>query len=112
MAESETKSEPACVVLCTCPDEAVAIRVATTVVEQGLAACVNRVAGVESIYRWEGKVEREREELLVIKTQTARYPALEACIRAVHPYDVPEVIALPIERGSRDYLSWIAESVA
>ncbi len=101
----------ACVVLCTCPDEEVALRIASTLVEQGLAACVNRVAGVESIYRWEGKIERDREELLVIKTTAARYDALEACIRETHPYDVPEVIALPIERGSRDYLAWIGDSV-
>ena len=105
-------STEACVVLCTCPDEEVALRVATAVIERKLAACVNRVPGIESIYHWEGKVERDREELLVIKTTRAVYADLEACIREVHPYDVPEVIALPIEAGSSDYLEWIAGSLA
>ncbi|MDP6980830.1 MAG: divalent-cation tolerance protein CutA [Myxococcota bacterium] len=112
MNEANSGDSASCVVLCTCPDETVATRIATTVVEHRLAACVNRVPGVESIYHWEGRVERDREDLLVIKTTAARYAELEACIREVHPNDVPEVIALPIERGSRDYLAWISESVS
>ncbi len=110
--EARSDDGATCVVLCTCPDQTAAMRVATTIVERRLAACVNRVPGIESIYRWEGRVEHDREELLVVKTTEARYAELEACIREVHPYDVPEVIALPIERGSSDYLAWIGESVS
>jgi periplasmic divalent cation tolerance protein len=101
----------ALVVLCTCPDEAVADRIVSALLERRLAACINRVRGVESIYRWEGKIERDTEQLLIIKTGHAAYSALEACIQEVHPYDVPEVIALSVERGSHRYLDWIAESV-
>lgn len=112
MASEEGDGAGPLVVLCTCPDEQVALQVANAVVEQRLAACVNRVPGIESIYHWEGRVERDREELLVIKTTRERYGALEACILEVHPYDTPEVIAMPIERGARSYLEWIAGSVS
>ena len=106
MSDSE-----ALVVLCTCPDAEVSQRVAEALLDRRLAACVNRLAGVESIYRWEGEIQRDAEQLLIIKTTAAAYPALEACIVEVHPYDVPEVIALPVERGSRAYLDWIGASV-
>jgi periplasmic divalent cation tolerance protein len=97
-------------VLCTAPDAATAERIATAVVEERLAACVNVMPGVASTYRWEGKVERAGEVLLLMKSSADRYPALEARVRELHPYAVPEVIALAIAEGSAPYLEWITES--
>ncbi|MFQ5636320.1 MAG: divalent-cation tolerance protein CutA [Gammaproteobacteria bacterium] len=98
------------VVLCTCPAAATADAVATALLEQRLAACVNRVPGVRSMYHWLGRVEHDDEVLLVIKTAARHFERLEAAIRAVHPAEVPEIIGLPIVAGSRDYLDWIGES--
>ena len=96
------------IILCTCPDRITAERIAETVVSERLAACVNIVPGLTSIYRWEGQVQRDAELLLLIKTRQAIYPLLESRIRALHPYQVPEIIALPIQAGSAAYLNWIA----
>lgn len=98
------------VVLITVPDEAAARKVALPLVEEGLAACVNVVPGVRSIYRWEGKTCDEPELLLVVKTRRACFEALERRVRELHPYSVPEVIALPIMEGSAPYLDWVAAS--
>lgn len=97
--------------LVTAPEGVPAETLARALVAEGLAACVNRVPGVQSTYRWEGQVRDDRETLLVIKTTAPAYPALERRIRELHPYDVPEVIALPIARGSEPYLSWLDASV-
>ncbi|MCX7802037.1 MAG: divalent-cation tolerance protein CutA [Meiothermus ruber] len=97
-------------VFCTVPDLETARRIAHTVVHEELAACVNLLPGLTSVYRWQGQVEESSELLLIIKTRQERYPALEARIQALHPYQVPEVIALSIERGSVSYLDWISES--
>jgi periplasmic divalent cation tolerance protein len=94
-------------VVTNCPDEAVADRIALALVEQKLAACVNRLTPVDSIYRWQGKVERATEVPLLIKTTRERYGELEQAIRQLHPYEVPEIIALPIEFGHAPYLRWI-----
>lgn len=102
----------ALVVLSTFPDADTAVRVARTLVEQQLAACVNVVPTVRSIYRWEGKVCDEGETLAVIKTTAERYAALAAKIAELHPYQVPEVIALPLAGGHPPYLAWLAEQVA
>lgn len=99
------------VVLVTCPPEAEE-KLARALVEERLAACVNAVPNVTSTYRWEGRVERAGETLLVIKTEAARLDALTERVRALHPYEVPEVIALPIEAGSLDYLRWLSGAVA
>jgi periplasmic divalent cation tolerance protein len=99
------------VVLVTAPEGAAAETLAHALVAEGLAACVNRLPGVESTYRWEGRVQTDRETLLVIKTTALAYPALERRIRDLHPYDTPEVIALPIARGSEPYLAWLSASV-
>ena len=88
-----------------------AARIARELVEHRLAACVNVVAGVQSTYRWEGKVETEAEHLLVIKTRRDRLPALKAAFVALHPYEVPELIILPIDDGLPSYLSWLSASV-
>ena len=101
-----------CVVLVTCANGREAKRIARAVVEQRLAACVNIGPGaVESIYRWKGKVESAREKLLVITTSKTCLAKLEAAVKQMHSYDVPEFIALPIEAGSRAYLAWLGDCV-
>lgn len=97
-------------VLCTCPGNTVAAEISTALIEQNLAACVNRVPGVKSWFRWQGHLEQEEEVLLLIKTTTARFAELEAMVRRLHPYDVPEVIGIPIAAGSEAYLEWIREA--
>ena len=98
----------AILVLCTCPDEAAADRIAGALVEERLAACVNRLAGVVSTYRWEGEVRRGNESLLLIKTTVERFAALRERIVALHPYELPEVIAVDVAWGLPPYLDWIA----
>jgi periplasmic divalent cation tolerance protein len=97
------------VILCTVPDEATAEKLATGLVEERLAACVNAVPGVRSFYRWQGKIEAETEIQLLIKTRSERFDELAAWISAHHPYDVPEIIAIPADRVSNAYLAWAAE---
>lgn len=87
-------------------------RIADALVGERLAACVNVVGGVESVYRWEGKVTRDREVLLIIKTTSERYTDLERRVKELHSYATPEIIAYRIERGSADYLSWLRQSTA
>jgi periplasmic divalent cation tolerance protein len=107
MDDPELSKEPL-VVLCTFPDVEQARGIAVVLVERRLAACVNLLPGVESIYRWEGKVERAGEVLAVIKT--TRYPELEAALKELHPYEVPEILALPVAAGLAGYLKWLGES--
>jgi periplasmic divalent cation tolerance protein len=97
----------AIVALCTCPDAHSAERIAMALIEERLAACVNRVAGVVSIYRWQDKVCRDDEHLLIIKTARERFDALRDRIVALHPYELPEVIALDIAAAHTPYLTWI-----
>jgi periplasmic divalent cation tolerance protein len=94
-------------VLSTCPDQAVADRLARLLLENNLTACVNVVPGLMSIYRWQGQIERSQEFLLLIKTVEDQYQAVETCIRKHHPYELPEIIAIPIEQGLPEYLRWI-----
>lgn len=98
----------ALVVLVTAPAADDAARIARTLVEERLAACGNVVPGLRSIYRWQGAVQEDVEALLVLKTTRDRFEALRARVVALHPYEVPEVIALPVEAGSAPYLAWIA----
>jgi periplasmic divalent cation tolerance protein len=100
--------ENAVVVLCTFPDIEQARQIGAALVERQVAACVNLLPGVESIYRWEGKVERAGEVLGIIKT--TRYAELEAAIRELHPYEVPEILALAVAGGSSEYLRWMASA--
>ena len=102
----------ALVVLVTTPSPERAAEIARAVVEERLAACGNVVPGLRSIYRWEGKVQDDAEALLVLKTTRARFDALRDRVLALHPYEVPEVIALPVETGSARYLGWIAAETA
>ena len=99
----------ALVVLSTAPDRATAARIARALVEERLAACVNIVPGVTSIYRWKGKVERDSEVLCVIKTRASLLARLSRRLEALHPYDVPEVVALKVSGGAKAYLEWIDE---
>ena len=100
-----------CVVLCTCPNRDSARRIAGALVEAGLAACVNIIPGVESIYRWKCEAQMDQELLLTIKTRSDAFPALQAAIQENHPYELPEIIAVPIEHGLPDYLAWIENSL-
>jgi periplasmic divalent cation tolerance protein len=95
------------VILVTAGSEAEAEKIATFLVEERLAACVNILNPIRSFYRWQGKVANDREWLLIIKTQVERFAAVEAKVKALHSYEVPEVIALPIRAGSEDYLRWL-----
>ncbi len=95
------------VVLCTCPDDETARRLANAVVEARLAACVNILPGVTSVFYWEGAAQTETEQLLVIKTSDVAYSQLEAKLVELHPYELPEVIAVGIERGLAGFLDWI-----
>ena len=101
------------VVFVTAPSLEVARRVGNDVVEKKLAACANLVPGIESIFHWEGKIQQEQEVFMLLKTQAGLIDDLAAAIRDLHPYSTPEIIALPILSGSRDYLEWIgAETTA
>ncbi len=95
-------------VLVTCPSLPVARRLGTAVVTRRLAACVNLVPRVESVFWWNGKIDRCREVLLLIKTRRARFERLRRAVVSIHPYDVPEVIALPLIAGHRPYLRWLS----
>ena len=99
-------------VFSTFPDADTAARIARTLIEDRLAACVNVVPTVRSIYHWQGQICDETETLVVIKTTAERYAALAAKITELHPYQVPEVIALPLADGHPPYLAWLAEQVA
>ena len=99
------------VMLCTVPDRESGERIAAALVEERLAACVNLVPGLISVYRWQGKVEQEPECLLIIKTGVSRFEAVQQRIKALHPYEVPEIIALPISHGDPAYLNWITENL-
>jgi len=95
------------IVLTTCPDGDSAGRIARALVEERLAACVNILPPMRSIYRWKGQVEDTPEQLLVIKIMQTRFPAVMDRIRALHPYELPEIIAVPIADGHPDYLAWL-----
>ena len=107
MDESDTL-----LVLTSLPDRDTAVKLAQHLVQRRLAACVNILNGCTSVYRWKGSVEQADEVPVLIKTRAARYDELEAAIRSLHPYEVPEVIALPILDGHAPYLAWVAGAVS
>lgn len=98
--------------LTTCPDEAAAQRLATALLERRQAACVSRMPGLMSSYRWQGRIAEDAEVLVLIKAPAARYPEIEASIRELHPYEVPELIGLPVIAGLPAYLDWVASETA
>lgn len=97
---------------CSCPDAETAARIARALVEERLAACVQRIAGVVSTYRWEGTLHVDNEVLLLIKTTRARLDALKARLPALHPYEVPELLVLDAVDGLPAYLGWVADVTA
>ena len=97
------------IIYCTCPDAASARQLADGLVRDRLAACVSMISGVTSVYEWQGEVQHDAEQLLVIKTSKDRYPELEMAILERHPYELPEIIAVPIVQGLPDYLKWVEE---
>jgi len=99
------------IILTTAGSEAEARKIAQALVERRLAACVNIVGPIQSVYRWKGAVESAPEHLLVIKTTAAALPSVRDAIRELHSYELPECVMLQIENGSEEYLRWIAESV-
>ena len=99
------------IVLSTAGSEDEARKIARSLVERQLAACVNIIPRIESIYRWQGKVESSQEWLLLIKTSTEKFAAVRDAIRALHSYELPECIAVSIEDGSAEYLQWLADSL-
>ena len=101
------QSSPYRLVFCTCPDSESADALARRLVQRALAACVNIVPGIRSVYQWEGKVESASEYLLVIKTRQEAYRELQKSIENHHPYDVPEVISVTVDSGLPAYLAWI-----
>lgn len=98
--------------LTTCPDAETAAKIARTLVEERLAACVNRLPGIQSTYSWQGEIHEDAEVLLLIKTTRERFAALRGRLMELHPYEVPELIALDIIDGNPAYLDWIARETA
>jgi len=96
--------------LSTCPDRACADQIARTLVEEGLAACINVLDGISSYYRWQGKLENEQESLLLIKTTHETGKLLEKRLVSLHPYELPEIISVPIQAGFAPYLDWITKN--
>ncbi len=109
-----TPTDPATVLLCycSCPDAASAQAIAEALVGERLAACVNRLPGLQSTYHWQGAVTTDAEELLLIKTTAARFDALQARLLELHPYALPELVAVPVERGHAAYLEWVRAATA
>jgi periplasmic divalent cation tolerance protein len=100
------------VLLSTCPSSGVADSIATALVTEGLAACVNQLPGVRSIYMWQGQVQSDSEVLLMIKSVESHLDAIKARLIELHPYELPEIIALPVCGGSESYLDWVRQTVA
>lgn len=97
---------------CTCPNKTSARAIASLLVENNLAACVNIIPSIESVYQWEGKIETAQEELLIIKSRLDKYDEIEQQILDHHPYELPEIIAVTIDAGLSAYLSWIDKNVS
>lgn len=105
-----TAPDTVLLVLTNCPGHEMALQIGQQLVERQLAACANVLAGCHSIYHWQGKVESAEETPLLLKTPARCYPALEAALRELHPYEVPEIIAVPLAAGLPAYLDWVAAS--
>lgn len=106
-----TTPENILVVLCTCPDPTTARNIARELLSTQLAACVNIIPGISSVYEWQGEVCEDDEVLLLIKTTATGFSALRDAILAAHPYELPEVIAVPVSAGLPGYLKWVEDTV-
>jgi periplasmic divalent cation tolerance protein len=102
----------AVIVFTNLPDREAALKLANELVARKLAACVNVLSECTSVYRWKGAIETAREVPVLIKTRAARYTEVEDAIRGLHPYELPEIIAVPVARGGDDYLQWVAEETS
>ncbi len=102
---------PYITVFCTVPDEKTAETIAYALIESRLAACCNIIPGLRSIYFWQGKVQDDAELLLVIKSKKEVFSSLKEKIKSLHPYEVPEILALPVDSGNSEYLKWLDENV-
>jgi periplasmic divalent cation tolerance protein len=108
---SPTPPETVLLCYCSCPDSACAQTIAEALVSERLAACVNRLPGISSTYRWQGTVTTDSEELLLIKTTAGRFDALKTRLLELHPYELPELIAVPVALGHPAYLDWVRQTV-
>jgi len=97
------------ITLCTCPSQTVAEEIANSLVKQGIAACINIIPKITSIYKWQDKIEKDDETLMLIKTDQSRYQDLEQALLSLHPYELPEIIAVPVEQGLTGYLNWVTQ---
>jgi len=104
-----TENSKYLMVLSTCPDAMTAKEIAKALVDKHIAACVQIVSGIQSFFYWDGKVDNADEHLMLIKTTAECYKDLESCIKSMHPYELPEIVAVPISTGSSEYLSWLDE---
>ncbi len=102
----------AIIVLCTCPDEHCANRISEQLLTLSLAACINQLSGVTSVYRWQGNIERATEIQLIIKSRSALFEPLRECILSLHPYEVPEILSLPVSQGHAPYLDWLTQETS
>ena len=110
-ARTEPKSTEYCIVLCTCPDQDSANELAAMLVKNKLAACVNILPGLTSVYEWKGNIEKSQELLLIVKTKSTAFQTVVNAILDRHPYELPEIISIPINNGLANYLSWIDDNV-
>ncbi len=108
--DAANPTHPFCTILVTCPDRLQGERIARELVSRRLAACVNLIDNITSIYHWQEGIVQDQETLLIIKSTSENYGRVEQAVHALHPYELPEVISLQIERGSHRYLRWIEES--
>lgn len=100
-----------CIVLCTCPDLASAESIANMLVKNGLAACVNMIPGITSVYQWQDKLEKSQEIMLLVKSRSDVFSAVETTILKHHPYELPEIISIPLLNGFSNYLAWIDDNI-
>lgn len=107
--DDQIETEGFLLLFCTCPNQIVAEDLATQVISNSLAGCVNILPNLLSVYSWQDKIIREQEYLLIIKTHRDYYPQIEKFIKKTHPYQVPEIIAIPINHGSLEYLTWLRQ---
>jgi periplasmic divalent cation tolerance protein len=111
-SEANPMTEQVIVALSTCPDEATARRISEVLLSERLATCVNRVTGMTSMYFWDGRLQDDPEILLIIKTTAARITGLEARLKVLHPYELPELVILSVAGGNERYLQWVRSGVA